>query len=232
MADPLRAVIFDLDGTIIDTAPDLHAYLADMLTELGHPVPRLEEVRPMIGDGARMLLRRGLEATGGAPAEVELDRLYADFLDRYTRAPLRFGTTFEGLVELLEGLRRAGLKIGLCTNKPDAPTRRLLEELDLAHLFDAVVGGDVLPVRKPDPGHLEAVLERLGVAAGEALLVGDSRNDVEAARAAGVPVVVVSFGYTQVPAADLGADLVIDRLSDLPAACRRLEAFRKRRRRA
>lgn len=215
-------MVFDLDGTIIDTAPDLHACLAQVLTDLGRPAPPLEEVRPMIGDGARALLARGLEATGGMPPGVDLDGLYAAFLERYIADPIRLGRPFEGLIPLLELLEKAHYRLGLCTNKPQVPTLRILDDLGLARYFRSVIGGDVLPVRKPDPAHLEAVLEELGVQRADAVMIGDSRSDVLAAQAAGVPTLVVTFGYTQIPPRELGGDLVIDRLDELPAALERL----------
>jgi phosphoglycolate phosphatase len=212
------AVVFDLDGTLVDTAPDLHAHLNEMLADLGRPGFALDDVRPMIGDGARMLLRRGLDASGGMPAGVDLEALFAEFLRRYTARPLRFGASFDGVEATLKGLARAGTKLGVCTNKPQAPTDRLLAELDLARHFAVVIGGDSLSVRKPDPGHLLAVLEGLGARPERAVLVGDSANDVSAAAATGIPCILVSFGYTQTPARALGATCVIDHMSELPAA--------------
>jgi phosphoglycolate phosphatase len=212
------AVVFDLDGTLVDTAPDLHAHLNEMLADLGRPGFALGDVRPMIGDGARALLRRGLDASGGMPAGVDLEALFAEFLRRYTARPLRFGATFDGVEAALEILARAGARLGVCTNKPQAPTDRLLAALDLARHFAVVIGGDSLTVRKPDPGHLLAVLDRLGARPERAVLVGDSANDVAAAAATGLPCVLVSFGYTQTPAHELGAARVIDHMRDLPAA--------------
>ena len=219
----LDALVFDLDGTLVDTAPDLHAHLNEMLAELGRPGFELDEVRPMIGDGARMLLRRGLDASGGMPAGVDLEALFDEFLRRYTARPLRFGAAFDGVAEALEALDAAGIKLGVCTNKPQAPTDRLLAALDLRRHFPAVIGGDVLAVRKPDPGHLLAVLDRLGAEPARALMVGDSANDVQVAEAVGVPCVLVSFGYTQTPARELGAACVIDRMSELAAALANLD---------
>lgn len=212
----LDAVVFDLDGTLIDTAPDLHAHLVVMLQELGRPALPLDEVRPMIGDGARVLLQRGLEASGGIPAGSDLEALYATFLARYTAEPHRFGTVFEGVVPVLDDLRARGTALGICTNKPQSATDALVQGAGLASYFDAVIGGDTLPVKKPDAGHIGAVLERLGAAGGRAAMVGDSRNDLAAARATGIPCVLVSFGYTIVPARDLGADRVIDHFDELP----------------
>ncbi len=218
MTRPFDAMVFDLDGTLVDTAPDLHAHLNEMLAELGRPGLDLGEIRPMIGDGARALLRRGLEASGGLPAGADLESLFLEFLTRYTACPLRFGAAYDGVAAVLEELGTAGARLGVCTNKAQAPSDRLLEELGLARHFPVIIGGDSLKVRKPDPGHLLAVLERLGVAAERAVMVGDSENDLLVSRAAGVPCVLVSFGYTPVPAAELGADRVIDHMGELPQA--------------
>jgi len=212
------AVVFDLDGTLVDTAPDLHAHLNEMLAELGRPGLPLEEVRPMIGDGARVLLQRGLDASGGMPPGVDLEGLFGEFLRRYTARPQRFGAVFAGVDAVLEALARVGVKLGVCTNKPQAPTDRLLAELGLSRHFAAVVGGDSLPVRKPDPAHLLAVLDQLGARQERAVLVGDSGNDVQTAEPIGVPCILVSFGYTRTPASDLGATRVIDHMSELAAA--------------
>ncbi len=218
MPAPFAAVVFDLDGTLVDTAPDLHAHLNEVLAEQGRPGLELAEIRPMIGDGARALLERSLRASGGLPPGLDLERLFAEFLRRYTAAPARFGGAFPGVVAVLEELTAAGVRLGVCTNKPQAPTDRLLAALELDRFFAAVIGGDALAVRKPDAGHLRTVLARLGVEAPRAVLVGDSQTDLLTARAAGVPCVLVSFGYTPVPAQDLGADRVIDDMAELGAA--------------
>jgi phosphoglycolate phosphatase len=222
LARPFDALVFDLDGTLVDTAPDLHAHLNAMLAELGRSGLPLEEIRPMIGDGARALLRRGLEASGGLPDGADLDQLFLRFLARYTADPVRFGALYDGVLPLVRNLARDGVRLGVCTNKAQAPSVRILELLGLAPYFGSVIGGDVLPVRKPDAGHIGAVLEQLGVPDRRAIMVGDSANDLLAARAAGIPCILMSFGYTPVPARDLGADLVIDAFAELPDALSRL----------
>lgn len=220
----LEAVVFDLDGTLVETAPDLHAVLAELLVREGLDVPPLEAVRGMIGDGARELIRRAYAWQGCRLEEERLEELYGWFLERYTAEPARASLPYPGVPETLDALRARGLRLGVCTNKPQLPSERLLAALGLKRCFDAILGGDVVPVRKPDPGHLTATLEALGAPARAALMVGDSRNDVAVARALGVPCVLVSFGYTSVPARELGADRVVDRFDELLQALDELAA--------
>ncbi|MDX6748734.1 phosphoglycolate phosphatase [Geminicoccaceae bacterium 1502E] len=217
-----RAVVFDLDGTLVETAPDLHRVLAAVLAERGLPAPTLAELRHMVGDGARALIERGFAAAGTALDGDELDRLYARFIDLYVEKPCRDSYAFEGVEEVLTALAADGHSLGVCTNKPQRPSELLLEKLGLARHFASVVGGDALAVRKPHPDHLRAVLETLGAQADRAVMVGDSRNDLATARALGVPCILVSFGYTTVPAHELGAEVVVDRFADVATAVTRL----------
>lgn len=219
---PWPAVLFDLDGTLVDSAPDLRLALERLLGEEGLPAPDLAAVRGMIGEGARVLVERALAAAGLAPDEARTTRLHGRFLDLYAAEPCRDTVLFAGARDALAWLRAGGTGLGLCTNKPQRPTELLLEALGLGAMFGAVLGGDALPWRKPDPRHALAALERLGAAPGAAVLVGDSRIDVATARAAGLPCVLVSFGYSDKPADQLGADAVIDRLDELPAVLDRL----------
>ena len=216
------AVLFDLDGTLVETAPDLHAVLSEIVADLGIAAPSLPDLRTMIGDGARVLIQRALDAAGHPHDPALIDRLFDRFLQRYTAHPCRHSTLFDGVVPILENLTEAGVALGVCTNKPQAPSVALLEALGIARFFKSVIGGDHLPVRKPDPGHVLAVVRVLGSAPDRAVFVGDSTNDVQAARAAGLKVVVVSFGYTAIAPKDLGADRVIDHFRELPAALEQL----------
>lgn len=209
------ALVFDLDGTIVDTAPDLAAALNFGLGEAGfEPVP-LEDVRNMIGDGVRKLLERAMAVNGGEVAEADLDRWTPVVIDYYSAHIADKSRPFPGAVELLREVRGHGLKTAICTNKPADLAGKLLAELAMAPLFDAVLGGDSLAVRKPDRGHLLGTLERLGAAPARAAMIGDSGNDAATARNAGVPVILVSFGYTAIPVQALDADAIIDHFDEL-----------------
>jgi phosphoglycolate phosphatase len=222
MACSAQALVFDLDGTLIDSAPDLHAALNRVLAEAGRPAIRLEEVKQIVGDGAARLVERGFERTGAPVAAAALPRLVERFIAFYERALADLTRPFEGVPETLAMLRARGIRLGVCTNKPERLSLDILEALGLAPLFDGVAGGDSGPVRKPDAGHFHATLRRMGAAGAPAVMVGDSRNDVAVARAASVPVVLVDWGYTSIPPHELGADRIISRFADLPEALRAL----------
>jgi phosphoglycolate phosphatase len=213
MADfPFDVVVFDLDGTLADTSPDLAASLNHVLRQLGRPEIEPERVRDLIGAGARALVRRGLEASGDA-SESLVDRGFALFIAHY-RANLAIGTQpYPGVGAALDRLAGGGVRLAVCTNKIESLTLPLLEALGWADRFDAIVGGDTLPVRKPNPAPLREAVARAG--GGRAVLVGDSITDAETARAAEVPFIAVSFGFSDRPLDALGADAVIDHFSEL-----------------
>jgi phosphoglycolate phosphatase len=208
------AVVFDVDGTLVDTAPDLCGTLNRLLVEHGRPTISLPAIRPMIGDGAAKMVERGFGATGGVPEDFA--GLVRRFLVLYEAHITDETRPFPGAIAAIEAMQAAGLRLGVCTNKTTALTERLLGALDLSKYFAAVVGGDV-PARKPDPRHLLSVVERLGTSPEKTVMIGDSINDVAAAKSAGIPVVAVSFGYTATPPRELGADAVIDHYAELPA---------------
>ncbi len=217
--DSLKAVVFDLDGTLIDSAPDLHTALNRLLAGQQRPALTIEQVKLMIGDGVVKLMERAFAATGKEIAATELAAMADAFLEDYEMNSAVLTRPFPGAVEALARLGGEGYRLGLCTNKPQAATMQTLASLGLADYFQAVIGGDQLPgVRKPDSCHLLATLERLGVAASGAIMVGDNANDVAAAHGAGMPVILVTFGYSRTPAAELGADAVIESFDELPAA--------------
>ncbi|MBM3567287.1 MAG: phosphoglycolate phosphatase [Alphaproteobacteria bacterium] len=217
-----QAIVFDLDGTLIDTAPDLTAALNHVLTASGRPALPASEVRSMIGDGVVALLRRGLAAAGPPVDDASFAAMHRQYLDYYSAHIADRSTPFVGVGPVLVKFRDEGRKLGICTNKPIALTQSLLRTMELTEFFPVVLGGDSLAVKKPDPEHLNAVLKRLGVPPERAAMIGDSRNDAATARAAGVACVLVSFGYTAVPARELGAEAVIDDFRDLPRALERL----------
>jgi len=215
----VKAVVFDLDGTLVDSAPDLQAALNRLLAEEGRRPLALEDVTGMVGDGAARFVERGFAATGAAVTGPALDALVQRFLIDYEANACVATRPFPGVVEALARLKACGLALGVCTNKPAAATREVLAGVGLASYFDCVVGGDSVPgARKPDPRPVWAVLEGLGVPPAQAVVVGDSANDVAAAHAAGLPAIVVATGYTRVPPETLGAELVIDGFAQLPAA--------------
>ena len=209
------AVVFDLDGTLADTAVDIHDALARSLASENLPPVALGAVRLMIGGGPRLLVERALERIG-RPAEGPLvERLVDAFRTEYLGAKNRQSRLFPGADSALRNLHASGVCIGLCSNKPDDLCRALLRNLGVDHYFDEILGSsDTIP-NKPDPAMLLAVIERLGVTPQDTLYVGDSETDITTARAAGVPVMLVSYGYTLRKASQLGADGVIDSLAEL-----------------
>ncbi len=218
-----KAVVFDLDGTLIDSAPDLRVALNKVLTAHNRPPVNLRQVKMMVGDGAAKLVERAFAATGDEPEASRLARLTTEFLSFYEGHSADLTRPYPGVPETLSTLKAQGLALGVCTNKPEAATREVLRDLTLDGFFDAVLGGDSIDgARKPDPRLLQGVLDAMGVGANHSVMVGDAANDVGAARALGMPVIVVSYGYTRIPVDDLGADRVIADFAELTAALDRL----------
>jgi len=215
---PQHTVIFDLDGTLVDTAPDLCRALNFALERQNRPRIDQAMVRKYVGFGALRLIRHGIADAVEPVPDTMIKSMERDFLDYYKANIAVESRPFPGAVEALERYARLGARLGVCTNKREDLSRLLLNELNLARYFHSVIGADTLAVRKPDPGHLLGAIERAGGSADSAVMVGDSATDVATARAAGLPVVVVSFGYTEVPAAKLGGDRVIDHFDDLDTA--------------
>lgn len=225
-AEPLPgAVIFDLDGTLVDTAPDLTAATNHALVQAGRAEVAGEVMRGIIGGGLREMIRLGFEASGGAVSERDLDRHWAVALTHYSQNLSEHSKVFDGVVEVLESLAAANVPMGVCTNKPTDLSKRLLGDLGIGRYFGVVLGGDALAVRKPDSAHLVATIGMLDAEPRNAVMIGDSDVDVGAARNSDVPVIVVSFGYTKTPAAELGADQVIDHYVELSDALAALQAL-------
>jgi phosphoglycolate phosphatase len=220
MADfPFDVIVFDLDGTLADTAPDLAAALNHTLTALGRPIVDPGSVRHLVGQGAKALLRKGLAASAAAD-EALVERGFPIYLDYYS-AHICDGTIlYPALEEALDALAARGARLAICTNKPERLAHLLVEALGWSGRFDAIVGADTLTVRKPLPAPLLEAIARAG--GGRAAFVGDSITDADTARAAGTPFVAVSFGFSDRPVAQLGADAIIDSYADLVGTLERL----------
>ena len=205
-----RAIIFDLDGTLVDSAPDLADALNSVLRSEGLQEQTLDAVKGMVGAGAKVLMQRGFAANGTALSESEAERLLPAFLADYRARATSKTRLMPGAQRLLIELAAAGVGLGLCTNKPEDITRQILGDLAVAAHFGSIVGGDTTPSKKPDPGPLLHALEELGCPVDEALMVGDSAADAGAARAAGTGLALVTFGYSRVPVAELEPDHLIE----------------------
>jgi phosphoglycolate phosphatase len=209
-------IAFDLDGTLVDTAPDLIGALNHILVrEKMSPLP-LDSARNLIGAGARRLLERGLEAENRQVTPEEMTKLTEDFIAYYADHIADESRPFEGLEAALDDLAGRGYRLAVCTNKLEWLSRRLLDRLGLTPRFAAICGADTFGVAKPDPIILRQTVAKAGGAMTSTIMVGDAGTDVGVARRAGVPVIGVSFGYTEIPIADLKPDRLIDRMSELP----------------
>jgi phosphoglycolate phosphatase len=213
-----HTVVFDLDGTLVDTAPDLINALNFVLQREGLPAVPLHSARNMIGGGARLLIERGLEAEGRSASLEDITRMTADFIDYYAAHIAESSRPFEGLEGALDHLGSRGYRLAVCTNKLEWLSRRLLDELGLSSRFVAICGADTFGVAKPDPAFLRETVSRAGGQVQAAVMVGDAGTDVGVARRAGVPVIGVGYGYTDVPIADLKPDRLIHHMRELPEA--------------
>jgi phosphoglycolate phosphatase len=215
-------IAFDLDGTLVDTAQDLVGTLNWLLTAEGVAPLAMEAARPFIGRGARWLIERGFQAADAALAPGEVQPLLDRFLVRYEAHIADASRPFPGCIAALEVLKAKGAKLVVCTNKLTGLSTTLLDALDMSRLFEAVIGADRAPAIKPDPRHLLTAIAEVRGNPARAIMVGDAGTDAGAAIAAKVPLILVSFGYTETPVAELGADSVIDHYDELPDACARL----------
>jgi phosphoglycolate phosphatase len=219
-----HTIVFDLDGTLVDTAPDLINALNHVLRREGLPPVPMHAARNMIGAGARKLIERGLEAEGRTASVDDVTRMTTDFIDYYAEHIADESRPFDGLEQALDRLAALGHRFAVCTNKLEWLSRRLLERLDLTGRFAAICGADTFGVQKPDPTILRETVARAGGQLARTIMVGDAGTDVGVARRAGVPVIGVSFGYTDVPIAELKPDRLIHNMGDLPAAATSLMA--------
>jgi len=217
MTKPLY-IIFDLDGTLVDSAPDLTGALNHTLGTLDLPYVDQDSVRQMVGFGERRLIEQCVEAAGVSLNDDEIEAALQVFLDYYRDHIVDQTRPFPGTRAVLKKLQRAGAVMAVCTNKPQDLSEKVLSSLKLNHFFKTIIGADAVENRKPHADHVHATLAAMGGAAENAIFVGDSATDVNAARNAGIPVIAVSFGYSTIEPEDLGADDLIDDMTELSFA--------------
>ena len=211
-------IVFDLDGTLVDTAPDLVATLNHVLGGVGVGPIAPETLRPQIGFGARAMLKSCLLEANEPADDQRLERLMDIYLAHYRDHIAEQSRPFPGALEACESFRKQGAALAVCTNKYEHLSKQLLRELKIDKLFSAVTGADTFEVRKPHPDHLTRTIALAGGRSGAALMVGDSETDIKTAQAAGIPVIGVTFGYSDKPMAELGADRLIDHYDELADA--------------
>jgi len=214
------AIVWDLDGTLVDSAPDLASALNTVLDKRGFFTHSVNEVRTMIGNGVPKLVERGFNAVGMRLEAEQLDELVAMFVKEYKICATEHTRPYPHIVETLEKIRGMNIPMGVCTNKPEVFTSQILEALGLAKYFSSVVGGDTTSTRKPDPQPVLACLGGLVSEPVSSLMIGDSVHDVHAAHAAGVTIGVVPWGYRSAPVEELGADFVLSDITALPGMIR------------
>jgi phosphoglycolate phosphatase len=215
---PVRTIVFDLDGTLVDTAPDLVNALNFVLGREGLPAIPPASARNMIGAGARRMIERGLELEDRTTSVADITRLTGDFVDHYAAHIADESRPFEGLEGALDVLAANGFRFAVCTNKLEWLSKLLLDRLGLSGRFAAICGADTFGVSKPDPAILQQTVARAGGELASSIMVGDAGPDIGVARRAGIPVIGVAFGYTEVPIADLKPDRLINHMRELPAA--------------
>ena len=219
---PAPTIVFDLDGTLVDTAPDLIDTLNAILGRHDVPPVGFDDARAMIGAGVKPLLQRALASKGLRFPPDEIDRLFDEYLKLYAEHIADRSRPFPGLERALDELAADDCRLAVCTNKLEWLSVLLLDRLVLSPRFAAICGQDTFAMRKPDPEMLRLTIARAGGDAARAVMVGDSMTDVATAKAAGVPVVAVDFGYTDIPPAQLGADRLISHFDALTRAIREL----------
>jgi phosphoglycolate phosphatase len=216
MASP--TIVFDLDGTLIDTAPDLVDTLNVVFAREGWPPVPYETARNTIGGGARMMIARGIAAEGIAVTPAKLEQLFADFIAHYTEHVADRSRPFPGLTDALDILAAGGCRLAVCTNKLERLSVLLLKQLKLADRFAAICGQDTFGMQKPDPEVLRRTVAAAGGSPPHSIMIGDSLTDIRTARAAGIPVIAVDFGYSDRPVSEFGPDRIISHFAQLPAA--------------
>ncbi len=217
-----KYLVFDLDGTLINSIPDLCREIGLFLQKQGERPLTEPETVSIIGNGARVMLAGAFKLVGKETTPEQFEALLSDWLKQYAEAPMNQTKPWKNVVKTLEKLKADGFQMAVCTNKPAAPTKAILQKLDLEKYFDVVLSADSLPVRKPRPEPLWEAVKRMGGTNDNAVMIGDSEADAEAARNAGFPVVLLSFGYAHVPFSEIKPDALIDDFGDLPAVLSKL----------
>jgi phosphoglycolate phosphatase len=216
---PLAGLVFDLDGTLIDSAPDTRNALNAFLVERNRRFVTLEETKQALGDGAVKLVERIFRLTGDCPPDIMADvRAYITIYNTIKADPIQI---YPDVVTTLRAFKKRNIPLGLCTNKPESATLKLLDELELRPYFAAIAGGDSFPVHKPDPAHLMGVIEQMGITPQGCVMIGDSPNDMVAAHGLGIPCILVDYGYG-FDVSVLPAEAVISSMADLPKTLMRL----------
>jgi phosphoglycolate phosphatase len=219
-----QTVVYDLDGTLIDSARDMQVAVSNVLKDHGLPPVTEDDVRIFMGQGSKVTMNKAFTKYGKILDEAALTGVTKEFVRYYEADPISNTTAFDGVADVVAHFAKLGLKQGVCTNKFERPSRMILEHLKLMPPIADVAGADTFPVRKPDPRHILMLVERMGGDPRSTVMIGDSIHDVEAAHAAGLPAVLVSWGYTVKPASELGAEAVIQRFGALPEALGRIAA--------
>ncbi len=215
-------IVFDLDGTLAETAPDIMATLNVILKQEGlAPLP-VERARELVGAGARALIERGFGVSNAELPAAKLESLFQEFLEIYAGRVVDSSHLFDGVLPALDRLAARNMRLAVCTNKPIHHTMLILDAFGITGRFDAIAGRDTFAMCKPDPRHLTLTIAQAGGAASHAVMVGDSKTDISTARAANIPVIAVPFGYTDVPIETLGPDVVIQHFDEIDAAIDRL----------
>jgi phosphoglycolate phosphatase len=213
-----QTVVYDLDGTLIDSARDMQVAVSNVLKDHGLPPVTEDDVRIFMGQGSKVTMNKAFTKYGKILDEAALTGVTKEFVRYYEADPISNTTAFDGVADVVAHFAKLGLKQGVCTNKFERPSRMILEHLKLMPPIADVAGADTFPVRKPDPRHILMLVERMGGDPRSTVMIGDSIHDVEAAHAAGLPAVLVSWGYTVKPASELGAEAVIQQFGALPEA--------------
>ena len=217
MSPPSLTLCFDLDGTLVNTAPDLFNALDHSLEQFGHPKPDHTPIRPIIGQGAKAMQKKALaQFANTPPSSEELNEMWQTMIDHYAANIAEESHPYEGVIAVLKALKSAGHRTAICTNKPMFLTEPLLNTLNMTQHFDVITSADSYPFKKPDPRTLWETIKKAGGTPEHALMIGDSKTDIDTARNANIPVIGVTFGYTETPIDALAPDKIMSNYQELP----------------